>query len=113
MSLLLGNSAGVPRAAGLFDVQEIIISGIPKEGHFTRTVLFSPDDRFLFLSVGSSCNVCEEKDPRRATILRYNLDGSGEEIFAKGLRNAVGITFRPGTQELWATNNGRDRQSAK
>ncbi len=97
-----------PDGDGLFDVQETIISGIPKDGHFTRTVLFSPDGRFLFLSVGSSCNVCEEKDPRRATILRYNLDGSGEEIFAKGLRNAVGITFRPGTQELWATNNGRD-----
>ena len=40
--------------------------------------------------------------------MRYNPDGSGGEVFASGLRNAVGITFRPGTNELWATNNGRD-----
>jgi glucose/arabinose dehydrogenase len=40
--------------------------------------------------------------------MRYNPDGSGGELFARGLRNAVGITFRPGTDELWATNNGRD-----
>ncbi len=97
-----------PDGDGFFDQQETVIDGIPTEGHFTRTVLFSPDGKYLFLSVGSSCNVCEEKDPRRATILRYNPDGSGEEIFARGLRNAVGLTFRPGTEELWATNNGRD-----
>ncbi|RMF49270.1 MAG: sorbosone dehydrogenase family protein [Anaerolineae bacterium] len=97
-----------PDGDGFFDVQQAVITGIPKEGHFTRTVLFSPDGAYLFLSVGSSCNVCEEKDARRATILRYNPDGSGEEIYARGLRNAVGITFRPGTDELWATNNGRD-----
>jgi glucose/arabinose dehydrogenase len=52
--------------------------------------------------------VCVEEDERRATIVRYSPDGSGEEIYARGLRNAVGITFRPGTNELWATNNGRD-----
>ena len=62
----------------------------------------------MFVSVGSSCNVCAESDPRRAAILRNNPDGSGMEIFSFGLRNAVGITFRPGTDELWATNNGRD-----
>ncbi len=97
-----------PDGDGVFQEQETVISGIPKDGHFTRTVLISPDGRYLYLSVGSSCNVCDEKDPRRATILRYNLDGSGEQIFARGLRNAVGIAFRPGTEELWATNNGRD-----
>ena len=97
-----------PDSDGYYDVQETVISGIPREGHFTRTVLFSPDGKTLFLSVGSSCNVCEEKDSRRATVLRYNPDGSGEEIFARGLRNAVGLAFRPGTEELWATNNGRD-----
>jgi glucose/arabinose dehydrogenase len=71
-------------------------------------VLFSPDGSTLFVSIGSSCNVCEEDDPRRAAIVRYNPDGSGEQVFARGLRNAVGIVFRPGTDELWATNNGRD-----
>jgi glucose/arabinose dehydrogenase len=97
-----------PDAQGVFRAREVVIRGLPVGGHHTRTVLFSPDGRYLFVSVGSSCNVCEEEDPRRAAILRYNPDGSGEEIFARGLRNAVGITFRPGTAELWATNNGRD-----
>lgn len=47
-------------------------------------------------------------DDRRAAIIRYRPDGSSEQIFARGLRNAVGLTFRPGTDELWTTNNGRD-----
>jgi glucose/arabinose dehydrogenase len=97
-----------PDTSGVFQNHEIIVSDLPRGGHHTRTVLFSPDWTKLYVSVGSSCNVCAEEDPRRAAILRYNPDGSGEEIFASGLRNAVGITFRPGTNELWATNNGRD-----
>jgi glucose/arabinose dehydrogenase len=98
-----------PDSTGSFRKQEEIIQGLPAGGHNTRTVLFSPDWTSLFVSVGSSCNVCLEEDPRRAAIVRYNPDGSGEEIYATGLRNAVGITFRPGTDELWATNNGRDQ----
>jgi glucose/arabinose dehydrogenase len=97
-----------PDGQGVFQERQVIIRGLPVEGHNTRTVLVSPDGEHLFVSVGSSCNVCEEEDPRRAAILRYNPDGSGEEIYATGLRNAVGIAFRPGTEELWATNNGRD-----
>ncbi len=98
-----------PDLSGRFRKQEEIISDLPAGGHNTRTVLFSPDWKTLFVSVGSSCNVCLEKDPRRAAIVRYNPDGSGEAIFASGLRNAVGITFRPGTEALWASNNGRDQ----
>jgi glucose/arabinose dehydrogenase len=97
-----------PDAQGVFQERQVVVRGLPVSGHHTRTVLINPDENKLYVSVGSSCNVCDEEDPRRAAILRYNLDGSGEEIFAGGLRNAVGITFRPGTQELWATNNGRD-----
>jgi glucose/arabinose dehydrogenase len=97
-----------PDAQGVYQQRQVIIRGMPVEGHNTRTVLISPDGEHLFVSVGSSCNVCDEEDPRRAAIVRYNPDGSGEEIYARGLRNAVGITFRPGTDELWATNNGRD-----
>jgi glucose/arabinose dehydrogenase len=44
----------------------------------------------------------------RATVMRYNLDGSGGRIFAKGLRNSVGLAFHPTTGQLWATNNDRD-----
>ena len=79
----------------------------PGGGHWTRTIAFGPDGR-LYVSVGSSCNVCRERDPRRAAITRYHADGSGEERFATGLRNAVGLAFHPGTGELWATVNERD-----
>jgi len=97
-----------PDGDGVFQEQEVVIDGLPSGGHNTRTVLFSPDWEYLFVSIGSSCNVCIEEDSRRATIMRYRPDGSGGEIYARGLRNAVGIAFRPGTDELWATNNGRD-----
>jgi glucose/arabinose dehydrogenase len=97
-----------PDGDGVYQEREVIIDGLPSGGHSTRTVLLSPDGAHLYVSVGSSCNVCAEEDERRAAIVRYNPDGSDEEIYATGLRNAVGITFRPGTDELWATNNGRD-----
>jgi len=95
-------------ADGVYTDPQVVIADLPRSGHNTRTLLFSPDWEHLYVSVGSSCNVCEEDDPRRAAIVRYNPDGSGMELFAVGLRNAVGITTRPGTEELWATNNGRD-----
>ncbi len=112
-SLYVGETTRVirlsqPDSQGVYQQREVIIDGLPEGGHHTRTVLFSPDWSALFVSVGSSCNVCDEKDPRRAAILRYNTDGSGESVYASGLRNAVGMTFRPGSNELWTTNNGRD-----
>ena len=87
-----------------------IISGLPSGGnHWTRTVVIGPPpDNHLYVAIGSSCNVCEESDPRRAAVVRYNLDGSGEHLFATGLRNSVGVGFNPTTGELWANNNDRD-----
>ena len=85
-----------------------IATGIPEKGnHWTRTLRVGPDG-LLYLTIGSSCNVCEEKDPRRAAMLRMKLDGSGQEILATGLRNAVGFDWQPATGELFATDNGRD-----
>jgi len=86
-----------------------IVPNLPNggQGHWTRTIQFGTDGK-LYVSVGSSCNVCKEKDPRRAAIVRYNPDGSGEEVFATGLRNSVGIAWHPVTKELWGTDNGRD-----
>jgi glucose/arabinose dehydrogenase len=75
--------------------------------HGSNGVMFGPDGR-LYLNVGSSCNVCDEEDPRRGAILRFEADGSGEEIYASGLRNSAGFDWRPGTDELFATENGRD-----
>jgi len=85
-----------------------IAEGIPEGGnHWARTLRFGPDDA-LYLNVGSSCNVCEEMDPRRGTLMRFSADGSGGQIYAAGLRNSTGFDWRPGTDELFATDNGRD-----
>jgi glucose/arabinose dehydrogenase len=75
-------------------------------GHSTRSILFHGSK--MYISAGSSCNVCIEKDPRRATVMEFNPDGSGQKIFAKGLRNAVGIAGNPKTDTVWVTVNGRD-----
>ena len=89
-----------------FGKPETIIANVPGGGHFTRTLKIKNNK--LYLSVGSSCNVCVEESSIRAAISRFNLDGSGKEIFAEGLRNSVGIEFSPYTDELWGVNNGRD-----
>ena len=57
--------------------------------------------------VGAPCNICERPDPY-ASILRVKPDGSGFEVFARGVRNTVGFTWHPDTRELWFTDNGRD-----
>jgi glucose/arabinose dehydrogenase len=87
---------------------EVVVDGLPDGGnHWTRTVAIGPDEK-LYVTVGSSCNVCLEQDERRAAMLRYELDGSGYELFASGLRNAVDFAWHPRTGALYATDNGRD-----
>ena len=87
---------------------EVVVPGIPAGGgHFTRTIVFAPDGD-LFLSVGSSCNLCEERDPQRAAVLRVPKAGGTVEIYARGLRNAVGLRINPQDGTLWTTDNGRD-----
>ena len=88
--------------------QPTLLTRLPAGGgHWTRTVVFGPDG-LMYVSVGSSCNVCRESDKRRAAVLRFNADGSGEKLFASGLRNAVGLAFHPTSGVLWATVNERD-----
>jgi len=86
-----------------------LVSGVPSGGHATRTLVIGPDNR-MYVAAGSSCNVCVEAagDSMRAAVTRFNLDGSGGRIFARGLRNSVGLAFHPTTDELWANNNDRD-----
>jgi glucose/arabinose dehydrogenase len=78
----------------------------PAGGHSTRSIVFRGGK--IYISVGSGCNACIEKDSRRATVMEFNPDGTGQKIFAKGLRNAVGIAVNPKTDTVWATVNGRD-----
>lgn len=84
-----------------------VIARLPSGGgHFTRTLLFTNGK--MYVSVGSSCNLCVEEDRRRAAVLEFNDDGSGERIFASGMRNAVGLALNPKTGTIWTTENGRD-----
>ena len=73
--------------------------------HLTRTLAFSPAGK-LYVSVGSSCNSCVEKEDVRATVLEMNPDGSGQRVFARGLRNAVSIKWLGNF--LFASNQGSD-----
>lgn len=75
--------------------------------HGWKYISFGPDDK-LYVPVGAPCNICEKEDSRYASIMRMNADGSGLESFAKGVRNTVGFSWHPETDELWFTENGRD-----
>lgn len=111
---------------------EVVVEELPTGGHYTRDVVFSPDGRLMYVSVGSATNVAdtmEKKTPdeiraweaehglgaawgpetNRATVLVYPL-GSREsaKIFASGIRNCVSLTFQPKTHDLWCTTNERD-----
>ena len=76
--------------------------------HWTRNLLPNRDKTKLFVTVGSSCNTCEESDSQRAAISVMNPDGSGKRVYASGLRNPVGLTLRPNSDELWTVVNERD-----
>jgi len=75
--------------------------------HGWKFIAFGPDDK-LYVPVGAPCNNCENDDEIFATITRMNVDGTGREIFAHGVRNTVGFDWHPQTKELWFTDNGRD-----
>lgn len=106
---------------GTFESRELVTANLPGgPGHNSRTVHFGPDGK-MYVSAGSSCNVCEESDPRRAAILRFNPDGTippdnpfasdpdprKRPLWAWGLRNSVDFLWTPGG-ELWANHNGSD-----
>ncbi len=75
--------------------------------HGWKFIGIGPDEK-LYVPIGAPCNVCDRDDPRYASITRSNLDGSGFEVFARGVRNTVGFDWHPTTHELWFTDNGRD-----
>jgi glucose/arabinose dehydrogenase len=86
----------------------VVRDGFPTdEHHGWKFIAFGPDG-MLYVPVGAPCNVCQRDDPRYASILRMQPDGTGLEIFASGVRNTVGFDWNPDTKELWFTDNGRD-----
>jgi glucose/arabinose dehydrogenase len=87
---------------------ETVLSGLPIGGnHWTKTIGLGPDG-WMYLSMGSSCNVCIEEDTRRATMNRFKQGNADFEVVATGLRNSVGFDWRPADGALYATDNGRD-----
>jgi glucose/arabinose dehydrogenase len=88
--------------------KEIISLAGMGTGHNTRTLAFNRDGSKLYLSVGSQSNIDLGEDPMRAAVHRYHPDGTGHETIATGLRNAVGMRFYPGTDDLWVTVHERD-----
>ncbi len=105
---------GDMRASG---PEETVVAHLPGYGrlrgggHWTRDVRFRPDGKRMFVSVGSLTNDHEDpnaKDELRADILEFNPDGSGQRIYAYGIRNPVGLAIHPTTGDLWCSVNERD-----
>lgn len=125
--LLVANQNSVvrlERKGGHWPASEVVpvISHLPDGGHTLKTLKQGPDG-YLYLNVGSSCNVCVEESPLRATILRYSVDGkpagylptvglhAPSPVWATGLRNSEGFAWHPDTHAMFATNNGADMRS--
>ena len=98
---------------------QVLISGLPNVSdtalhgayaHQLKNIALGPDDK-LYVSIASSCNACVEdtqSNPLRGAIYVYNADGTNGQLFARGIRNAEGLAFVPGTNTLWAVVNNRD-----
>ena len=101
------------------NASEAVVDNLPDDstpelqgtyGHQLKNIALSPDNK-LYVSIASTCNVCIEdttSDPVRGAIYQYSADGRERRLFARGLRNAEGLAFLPGTNTLWAAVNSRD-----
>jgi glucose/arabinose dehydrogenase len=106
--MYVGETHQVVRFRGpSYERGEVVVPRLPTGGHWTREIVFGQDG-MLYVSVGSSCNICEEDDARRAAVVRYRPDGSDETIVAEGLRNSAGLAVHPETGAIWASQNERD-----
>lgn len=86
----------------------VVNRGFPTDRHHGwKFIRFGPDGK-LYVPVGAPCNVCNPTDERYAAIWRMEPDGTGLELFARGVRNTVGFDWHPTTEKLWFTDNGRD-----
>ena len=124
-TLLIANQDGVVKLVkdgSTWSTPKAFISNLPSDGHTLKTVKIGPDG-FLYVNVGSSCNVCVESEPLRATILRYTLQGkpagslvtlskhAASPIWARGLRNSQGFAWQPNTGTMFASNEGADNRA--
>lgn len=130
-ALLVANQDGVVKIEGL-DLAAAkpaavkispFIPNLSMGWHTLKTIRLSPDG-YLYINVGSSCNVCVENDATRATILRYTKEGKPagalvtlgrhqpSAIWARGLRNSQDFAWHPVSGEMFATNNGSDMRSS-
>lgn len=84
------------------------ILDLPTGGrHDTRSLVFDSQGK-LYVSLGSTCDTCQESEPWIATVIQTDADGNNPQVYASGLRNAVFLTLRPQTDEVWVTEMGRD-----
>ena len=111
-ALYVAEISRIHRYDGIEDLLEnppkpaLVTSELPRDTHHGwRYIAFGPDGK-LYVPLGAPCNVCDQ--PKYAQILRMNADGSGREVFARGVRNTVGFTWHPTSGEMWFTDNGRD-----
>src|SRR5438105_8068308 len=94
---------------------ETIVSGLPRGGHETPDIVFSPDGSRMFVSVGSRSNAADrlinapwQSDEGRAVALSFTPEGKDKQFFATGLRNCVGMAVQPATGDIWCSVNERD-----
>lgn len=98
---------GIERNPGVAPVDMTAAFNLPKEQHHNwKYIAFGPDGK-LYVPFGAPCNICEPGQ-EYAQIRRYNADGSGMEVIARGVRNTQGFNWHPETKELWFTDHGRD-----
>lgn len=124
--MLIANEDSVVKLtqkAGKWSAPQPFIKHLAFGHHTLKTIKLGPDNH-LYINIGSSCNVCTEDNPTRATIQRYTLEGKAagslvtlgrhapDPTWARGLRNSQGFAWHPKTGAMFATNNGSDMRSA-
>ena len=87
---------------------EVVTDALPDKGHHGWKYLSVGPDGYLYVPVGAPCNICQPEDEVFATILRMHPHTGDWSIYARGVRNSVGMDWHPGTAKLWFTDNGRD-----
>ena len=89
------------------DEERILAGDLPTGKHQNDNLKFGPDGK-LYIGIGSTCDACQDTDPRSASILRFDVETGQSQILATGMRNPYDLAFEPGTGEMFATENGRD-----